>query len=154
MGDQAPDFETTTDTGEKFILSRLKDKRILLHFYPKDDASGFSSIMRIFKFVEYQYGVSVYGVSSGSSKSHQDFKTKHNLRLPLLMDQDFRIAELYGACKMRQIYGKEYMGIERTSILINQEGKVEAIFGGTEGTVKADAKEHAKQVFAFWGLKL
>jgi peroxiredoxin Q/BCP len=157
VGDKAPDFETTTESGEKFRLSRLKGKRILLYFYPKDDTPGCTaeacSIRDSYTAFAGNNAV-VYGVSGGSSKSHQDFKKKYNLPFPLLMDEDFRISKLYGVYGVKQLYGKDYMGIERTSFLINQEGKVEAIFGGPEGMDKVDTKEHASQVLKVWGLKL
>jgi peroxiredoxin Q/BCP len=157
VGDKAPDFETTSEKGEKFKLSRLKGKRVLLYFYPQDDTPGCTAEAcsirdRYASFA--QMNAAVYGVSGGSDKSHQSFKMKYDLPFPLLMDEDFRIAKLYGVYKMKQMYGKDYMGIERTSFLINQEGKVEGIFGGPEGIEKVDTKEHAKQVLTFWGLKV
>ncbi len=157
VGDKAPDFETTTESGEKFKLSRLKGKRVLLYFYPKDDTPGCTAEACSIRDSYASFvgnNAAVYGVSGGSSKSHQDFKKKYSLQFPLLMDEDFRIAKLYGVYGMKQMYGKDYMGIERTSFLINQEGKVEAIFGGPEGMDKVDTKEHASQVLKVWGLKL
>ncbi len=157
QGDKAPDFETTTESGESFKLSEHSGKKVMVFFYPKDDTPGCTAEACSIRDSWSTFTgneIPVYGISGGSSKSHQKFKDKYELPFPLLMDQEFRIAKLFGVYKKKKMYGKEYMGIERTTFLIDEEGKVEAIFGGPEGIDKIKTKEHANQVIQFWGLKL
>jgi peroxiredoxin Q/BCP len=156
-GDKAPDFRTTTESGEKIKLSSFKGKKIFLYFYPKDNTSGCQaeacSIRDSYDVFE-RSEIPVFGVSGGTAKSHQSFKDKNDLPFPLLMDEDFEIAKLYDVYKKKKMYGKEYMGIERTTFLINEKGEIEGIFGGAEGIEKVQTKEHADQVIKFWDLKL
>jgi peroxiredoxin Q/BCP len=157
VGEVAPDFETTTESGEKFRLSAMRGKRLMLYFYPKDDTPGCTaeacSIRDSYAAFKSNNAM-VFGVSGGQVSSHKDFKAKYSLPFPLLMDEDYRIAKLYGVYGPKKLYGKDYRGIERTTFLINQQGKVEGIFGGPEGAEKVDTKEHAQQVIKFWGFKL
>ena len=156
-GDKAPDFTTTTESGEKFKLSDYKGKKLFLYFYPKDNTSGCKaeacSIRDSFNIFQSN-DIPVFGVSGGSVKSHKSFKEKNDLPFPLLMDEDFEIAKLYDVYQKKMMYGKEYLGIVRTTFLIDEKGKVEGIFGGPEGIEKVKTKEHADQVIKFWGLKL
>ncbi len=156
VGERAPDFETKTESGEKFRLSSLKGRRIMLYFYPKDDTPGCTeeacSIRDSYAAFE-KSSIPVFGISGGNAKSHQSFKKKNNLQFPLLMDEDFRIAKLFGVYVKKTMYGKEYMGIERTTFLIDEDGKVQGVFGPT-GLEKVKTKEHADQVLNFWGLKI
>lgn len=157
QGDKAPDFETTTENGESFKLSELSGKKVMVFFYPKDDTPGCTAeacSIRDSWSTFTSNDIPVYGISGGSSKSHKKFRDKYDLPIPLLMDEEFHIAKLFGVYKKKKMYGKEYMGIERTTFLIDEEGKVEAIFGGPEGIDKVKTKEHANQVIQFWGLKL
>ncbi len=157
QGDNAPDFSTTTESGEPFKLSTLKGKKVMLYFYPKDNTPGCTQEACSIRdsWGVFQKGeVPVYGISGGSAKSHHSFKTKYNLPFPLLVDEAFEIAKMYGVYVSKKMYGKEYMGIERTTFLIDEKGKVEGIFGGPEGIEKVKTKEHADQVVEFWGLKL
>ena len=157
IGDKAPDFETIDEAGNKIRLSDFKGKKVFLYFYPKDNTSGCTaeacSIRDSYNVFEGN-DIPVLGVSGGTSKSHQNFKTKNDLPFPLLMDEQLEIAKKYDVYQKKKMYGKEYMGIERTTFLINEEGKVEGIFGGPEGIEKVKTKEHAEQVVKFWGLKL
>jgi peroxiredoxin Q/BCP len=157
IGDKAPDFRTTTEIGDEFSLSTYKGKKVFLYFYPKDNTPGCkaeSCSIRDSYNVFVQNDIPVFGVSGGSAKSHQSFKDKNNLPFPLLMDEEFEIAKLYEVYKPKKMYGKEYLGIVRTTFLIDEDGKVEGIFGGPEGIEKVKTKEHADQVIKFWGLKL
>ena len=156
VGDKAPDFVTTTESGEKFKLSALRRKKVFLYFYPKDDTPGCQqeacSIRDNYSVFE-RASIPVFGISGGNAKSHQNFKSKNSLPFPLLMDEDFRIAKLYDVYQKKSMYGKEYMGIERTTFLIDEKGKIEGIFGGLEGIEKVNTAEHANQVIKFWNLK-
>ncbi|NWF95963.1 MAG: thioredoxin-dependent thiol peroxidase [Candidatus Thorarchaeota archaeon] len=157
VGDRAPDFSTTTESGEPFKLSSLKGKRVVLYWYPKDDTPGCTEeacSIRDNYAVFLDAGIPVFGISGGAAKSHQAFKKKNNLPFPLLMDEDFKIAQLYGVYVKKQMYGKEYMGIERTTFLIGKDGSIEGVFGGPAGIDKVKTKEHASQVIEFWKLKL
>jgi peroxiredoxin Q/BCP len=156
-GDKAPSFSTTTENGEKFRLSAFKGKKVFLYFYPKDNTTGCQQeacSIRDRYDVFKKSDIPVFGVSGGDAKSHQSFRNKNNLPFPLLMDEDFEIAKLYDVYKKKSMYGKEYMGIERTTFLIDENGKIEGIFGGPEGIEKVNTKEHADQVIDFWKLKL
>jgi len=157
IGDKAPDFKTTTESGDRFRLSNQKGKKVFLYFYPKDNTTGCKaeacSIRDSYKVFEGN-DIPVFGVSGGTAKSHQSFKEKNDLPFPLLMDEDFEIAKLYDVYQTKKMYGKEYLGIVRTTFLIDEKGKVEGIFGGPEGVEKVKTKEHAEQVIKFWGLKL
>jgi peroxiredoxin Q/BCP len=157
VGDKAPNFTTTSESGEKIKLSDFKGKKVFLYFYPKDNTSGCQAeacSIRDSYEVFVNSDIPVLGVSGGNEKSHQSFKNKNNLPFPLLMDEEFEIAKLYDVYKKKQMYGKEYMGIERTTFLIDEKGKIEGIFGGPEGIEKVKTKEHADQVIKFWDLKL
>jgi peroxiredoxin Q/BCP len=156
-GDKAPSFSTMTESGEKFRLSAFKGKKVFLYFYPKDNTTGCQQeacSIRDRYDVFRKSDIPVFGVSGGNAKSHQSFRNKNNLPFPLLMDEDFEIAKLYDVYKKKSMYGKEYMGIERTTFLIDENGKIEGIFGGPEGIEKVNTKEHADQVIDFWKLKL
>ncbi|MFW9846833.1 MAG: peroxiredoxin [Candidatus Thorarchaeota archaeon] len=157
IGDKAPDFITTTESGERFKLSDFKGKKVFLYFYPKDNTSGCKaeacSIRDSYSVFESN-GIPVFGVSGGTVKSHKSFKEKNSLPFPLLMDEEFEIAKLYDVYQKKQMYGKEYLGIVRTTFLIDEKGNVEGIFGGSEGIEKVKTKDHANQVIKFWGLKL
>ena len=157
VGDKAPDFTTTTESGETIKLSSFKGKKIFLYFYPKDNTSGCQaeacSIRDNYNVFE-KSDIPVFGVSGGTAKSHQSFKDKNDLPFPLLMDEEFEIAKLYDVYKTKKMYGKEYLGIERTTFLIDEKGIIEGIYGGPEGIEKVKTKEHADQVIKFWELKL
>ncbi len=157
IGDKAPNFTTTTESGEKFKLSSQKGKKIFLYFYPKDNTPGCQaeacSIRDNYSVFE-KADIPVFGVSGGTAKSHQSFKDKNSLPFPLLMDEEFEIAKLYDVYVTKKMYGKEYLGIERTTFLIDEKGKIEGIFGGPEGIEKVKTKTHADQIINFWELKL
>ncbi|TXT57324.1 MAG: thiol peroxidase, thioredoxin-dependent [Candidatus Thorarchaeota archaeon] len=157
IGDKAPEFETTDEMGNPISLKDYYGKKVMVYFYPKDNTKGCTaeacSIRDRFELFR-ENEIPVLGISGGTSKSHLKFKEKYNLPFPLLMDEEFDIAKEYQVYKKKKMYGKEYMGIERTTFLINEEGKIEGIFGGPEGIEKVKTKEHADQVIKFWDLKL
>ncbi len=157
QGDKAPNFETVDELGNPFKLSKFKGQKVMIYFYPKDNTPGCTAEACSIRDAWNAFtksDIPVYGISGGSAKSHQNFKNKYDLPFPLLMDEEFEIAKLYGVYVKKQMYGKEYMGIERTTFLIDEKGKIEGIFGGPEGLEKVNTKEHADQVIKFWGLKL
>ncbi|GIK72055.1 MAG: peroxiredoxin [Chloroflexota bacterium] len=127
VGDSAPDFTAVTDGGETVSLSDFRGKRVILYFYPKDDTPGCTTQACGFRdnypVIEEKNAV-VLGVSPDSAKSHQKFKTKFNLPFTLLVDEDHAIAEAYGVWVEKSMYGKKYMGIERSHFVIDEEGRI------------------------------
>ena len=131
VGQKAPDFTVTNDKGEKVKLADFKGKKVVLYFYPKDDTPGCTKEACAFRdgIAEIKKkGAVVLGVSADSVESHKKFKTKFDLNFPLLADTDKKIVEAYGTWKEKSMYGKKYMGIERTTFIIDEQGKISHIF--------------------------
>src|ERR1700720_603060 len=142
-GDEAPAFTAMTNGGGKVSLSDLKGQNVILYFYPKDDTPGCTKEACAFRdgFKEIKkHGAAVIGVSADSVESHKKFKTKFDLNFPLLADTDKKIVEAYGVWKEKSMYGKKYMGIERTTFIINAQGKISHIFP------KVKVEEHYDEV--------
>ncbi|MFX1263155.1 MAG: peroxiredoxin [Promethearchaeota archaeon] len=154
VGDDAPDFQTEDDTGNKFKLSDYRGKKIVLYFYPKDFTPGCTaeacSLRDSYQIFEGS-GIPIFGISGGSAELHRKFRGKYNLPFNILMDEDLEIAKLYGAYSRLNVIG---VGVKRITYLIDEEGKIEAIFGGSEGQDKVRSSEHASQIVDHWGLKL
>src|ERR1700736_552567 len=144
-GDKAPDIELTTDAGEPFRLSSLKGKKVVLYFYPRADTPGCTIEACEFrdsaKKLARQDAV-VIGISPDSVKSQAKFKTKFDLPFTLLCDVDKEAAQAYGVYKEKNMYGKKVMGIERTTFIIDANGRIAKIFP------KVKAEGHAEQVLA------
>lgn len=125
VGDLAPDFTLSSDTGERVTLSALRGKRVVLYFYPKDDTPGCTAqacgFRDAYPVIEERNAV-VLGISPDSTKSHQKFKTKFNLPFTLLVDADHTVAEAYGVWGQKSMFGKKYMGIERSSFVVDETG--------------------------------
>jgi peroxiredoxin Q/BCP len=144
-GDKAPDFEVQTDAGEKFRLSDLKGKRVVLYFYPKADTPGCTTEACEFRDDGRAFakkGVEIVGVSPDKTTAQAKFKTKYDLPFTLLADDEKKVAEAYGVWKEKNMYGRTVMGIERTTFLIGPDGKIEKVWG------KVKAKGHAAEVLA------
>ena len=125
-GDKAPDFDLPTDTG-RVSLSALKGKNIVLYFYPKDDTAGCTSEALQFssEVEEFQkLGAVIIGVSKDSVASHAKFRAKHDLTIELAADPMGDVVEAYGAWVEKSMYGRKYMGIDRSTFLIDREGVV------------------------------
>jgi thioredoxin-dependent peroxiredoxin len=126
-GAPAPDFELQSDEGETVTLSALRGKPVVLYFYPKDDTPGCTTEACEFRDAYDRFreqGVEILGVSPDTEASHQKFKSKYELPFTLLADPDHRTAEAYGVWKEKRNYGKTYMGIERSTFVIDADGKV------------------------------
>lgn len=127
IGEMAPDFEAVTDSGETLRLSDLRGKRVVLYFYPKDDTPGCTTQACGFRdshaVIEEKNAV-VLGVSPDGQASHRKFKTKYNLPFTLLVDEDHRIAELYGVWGEKTSYGRTTMGVIRSHLVIDEQGRV------------------------------
>jgi thioredoxin-dependent peroxiredoxin len=142
-GKPAPDFELSTDSGETVRLSELRGKPVIVYFYPKDDtpgcttqACGIRDAWTDFK----KSGAVVLGVSPDDESSHAKFRDKYSLPFTLLADTDHKLTEQYGFWVEKKNYGKTYMGVERSTVVIDAEGNVAKIFR----RVKPEA--HANQV--------
>jgi peroxiredoxin Q/BCP len=145
-GDKVPNFELSDQNGLKHDAKRLKGKRYLVYFYPKDatpgctvQACGLQSDLEQFNAL----GIPVFGVSMDSVASHKKFADKYGLRFPLLVDTDRTMIEAFGVWVEKSMYGKKYMGISRSSFLIGTDGKVEQVWE------KVNTKSHAQDVLDF-----
>jgi thioredoxin-dependent peroxiredoxin len=126
-GKPAPDFELQSDSGETVRLSDFLGKRVVLYFYPKDDTPGCTTEACEFRDAYDVYrerGIEILGVSPDDVTSHQKFKSKHELPFTLLADPNHETADRYGVWGERNFAGKKYMGINRSTFLIDEDGKV------------------------------
>ncbi|ABV61510.1 MULTISPECIES: thioredoxin-dependent thiol peroxidase [Bacillus] len=125
VGQQVPEIELTGDNGEKVKLSDFKGKHIVLYFYPKDMTPGCTTEACDFRDRHQSFAeldAVIIGVSPDSQDKHQKFKEKHDLPFLLLVDDEQKLSEAFGVWKLKKNFGKEYMGIERSTFLINKEG--------------------------------
>jgi len=130
-GKKAPAFTLTADDGKKIKLSDLKGKPVVLYFYPKDDTPGCTREACAFRDRSKELkklGAVVLGVSADDVASHEKFRDKYELNFPLLADTDHKVAEKYGAWREKNMYGKKSMGIQRSTYLIDAEGKVAQVW--------------------------
>ena len=131
VGDKAPDFTMATDGNGSVSLSKLRGKPVVLYFYPKDDTSGCTAEACGFRdtFPDYgKTGAAVIGVSRDSVASHDKFKKKHDLPFILASDTDGNVTEKYGVWVEKSMYGRKYMGIDRSTFLIDKDGVVRNIW--------------------------
>lgn len=144
-GDKAPDFKLNADDGKTYSLKDFKGKKLVLYFYPKDNTSGctaeacdFRDNIKLFT----KKDTVVIGVSKDSIKSHEKFRDKYSLNFPLLSDEEGKMLEAYGVWKEKSMYGKKYMGIERTTFIIDEKGKILEIFP------KVKVNGHIKEILS------
>lgn len=127
IGDLAPDFQLTSDSGISVTLSQFRGKKVIIYFYPKDDTPGCTTQSCGFRdnypLIEEKNAV-VLGISPDGVQSHQKFKTKYNLPFTLLVDANHQVAETYGVWGEKSMYGKTYMGITRSHFVIDEGGKI------------------------------
>ena len=131
VGDKAPDFTMPTDGNGSISLSKLRGKPVVLYFYPKDDTSGCTAEACGFRdtFPDYgKTGATVVGVSRDSVASHDKFKKKHELPFILASDTDGKVTERYGVWVEKSMYGRKYMGIDRSTFLIDKDGAVRGVW--------------------------
>lgn len=145
VGDKAPDFHLPADDGRTYSLGGLRGKKIVLYFYPKDDTPGCTKEACSFRDnlarVTAKEAV-VLGVSRDNVASHEKFRHKFHLNFPLLADVDGKVTEAYGVWKEKSNYGRTYWGIERTTFLIDEKGRISRIWP----RVKVDG--HTDEVLA------
>ncbi len=130
-GDPAPDFTLTRDGGDSITLSALKPKAVVLYFYPRADTSGCTKEAIAFTELLPEFekaGVTVLGISRDEVKKQDKFRDKHDLGTPLLSDVDGEVCEAYGTWVEKSMYGKKYMGIERSTFLIGGDGVVKQVW--------------------------
>lgn len=149
IGKPAPDFSLPATTGENLTLRQFKGKKtVVLYFYPKDETPGCTREACDFRdrFEEFERaGVVVLGVSTDGMDSHRRFAEKQRLPFVLLSDEDASVSKMYGVYKQRNLYGKKYMGIERTTFVIDRTGRVAQIYP----KVKVDG--HIENLLEFVG---
>jgi len=144
-GTTAPDFTLQTDDGGEVTLSDYRGKKVVLYFYPKDDTPGCTAEACSFRDDYAQIlaaGAVVLGVSPDDIKSHSRFKVKYTLPFALLSDPDHRVAEMYGAWGEKRMYGKSYMGIIRSTFIIDEQGTIVRVFP------QVTPKGHSQEVLA------
>ena len=142
-GDKAPDFKGINQKGEEVSLADFKGKKIVLYFYPKDDTPGCTKEACNFRdnYKELQdKGFAVVGVSADTARKHQNFVDKYDLPFTLIADTDKRVIEAYGVWGKKKFMGREFMGINRSTFLINEKGKIFKVF------LKVKPKGHSKEV--------
>ena len=130
-GDMAPDFTLPTGGGGEVSLSALRGAPVVVYFYPKDDTSGCTTEARDFTALAEEFekaGTKVIGVSPDSVKSHDKFAAKHGLNVVLASDEEKSMLSAYGVWKEKSMYGRTYMGVERTTFLIDADGRIAAIW--------------------------
>lgn len=145
IGDKAPDFSLAVDDGADIANASFKGRKLVLYAYPKDDTSGctkeaidFNGLRAAFSAADTE----IVGVSADSIASHAKFRKKHDLAIPLASDPDKTMLEAYGIWVEKSMYGKKYMGIERTTFLIDRDGKIAAVWN------KVKVPGHAAEVLA------
>lgn len=142
-GDKAPEFEGMNQFGEKLSLTGFKGKKLILYFYPKDNTPGCTAETCNLND-NYQYwlskGYEVVGVSPDSVASHKKFADKFQLGFNLIADTETEILKAYGVWGEKNMYGKKYMGVMRTTFIINEDGIIEQVFE------KVDTKNHTDQL--------
>lgn len=148
-GDKAPDFQGKNQEEKTISLSDFKGKKVILYFYPKDNTPGCTAeacSLNDKNTYFLEKGFVIIGVSPDTSSSHQKFADKYSLSFNLIADTDKAITQLYGAWGEKKNYGKSYMGLLRTTFIINEEGIIENVLP------KVDTKNHAEQIIKELGL--
>jgi len=131
VGDKAPSFTLPVDGGGKVSLKDLKDKTVVLYFYPKDDTSGCTAEACAFRDALPDFSkvkAEIIGISRDPVKSHDKFKAKYDLPFPLASDEDGKVCEAYGTWVEKSMYGRKYMGIERSTFLVDGEGVIRNVW--------------------------
>lgn len=145
VGDTAPDFTAKNQDGKDIRLSDFKGQKVILYFYPKDDTPGCTAEacnLRDNYDALLKKGFHIIGVSPDPEASHTKFRTKYNLPFDLIADTSKAILKAYGAWGKKNMYGKEYEGVLRTTYVIDEKGKIEKVF------TKVDTKNHTEQILS------
>jgi peroxiredoxin Q/BCP len=145
IGDMAPDFELPRDGGGTVSLTQLHGNDVVLYFYPKDDTTGCTAEAVAFTNLLPQFreaGAVVIGVSPDTVAKHDKFVKKHDLGVILVSDESTSLAEAYGVWKQKSMYGRTFMGVERSTFLIGSDGRIRALWP------KVKVAGHAEQVLS------
>lgn len=143
VGEKAPEFKANNQRGELVSLDDFKGKKLVLYFYPKDDTPGCTAEACDLRDNYQRFldkGYSILGVSPDKESKHVKFIDKYDLPFDLLADEDHNVAEAYGVWAEKSMYGRKYMGILRTTFIINEEGVIDDVIK------KVKTKEHASQI--------
>jgi len=144
-GETAPDFTLPDDTGSVVQLTKLKGRPVVVYFYPKDDTSGCTQEAKDFSCLAHEFanvGAEIVGISPDSVTRHKSFKNKYELSLRLLSDEEKAAAQAYGVWVEKSMYGRKYMGVERSTFLIDKKGKL------VRSWRKVKIPGHAEEVLA------
>ncbi|HKZ97804.1 MAG TPA: peroxiredoxin [Hyphomicrobiaceae bacterium] len=144
-GDEAPQFELSGDDGRLIRLCELKGRPVVIYFYPKDDTSGCTAEAKDFSALIGEFtgaGAEVIGISPDGTASHQRFKSKYHLTVRLAADEQRTAAEAYGVWVEKSMYGKSYMGVERSTFLLDKAGRIAKCWR------KVKVPGHAEEVLA------
>jgi len=139
----APDFTLPRDGGDSISLSELRPGPVVLFFYPRDDTSGCTKEAVAFSAMKSEFdaaGATVIGISKDSVASHEKFRDKHDLTVPLLSDAEDEICEAYGVWKEKNMYGKKFFGVERSTFVIDGTGRIARVWR------KVKVPGHAEEV--------
>lgn len=143
IGNKAPSFSLKNQEGKTFKLSDYKGKRLALYFYPRDDTPGCTiqacNIRDNYSALKKK-GITVLGISKDSMESHKKFSQKFEFDFPILADEEKTVIEKYGVFKEKSMFGKSFMGIKRTTFLINEKGRIKDIIRGPK------VGEHSKEI--------
>ena len=146
-GKKAPAFKSTDQNGEKVSLADMKGKKIVLYFYPEDGTPTCTvqacNLRDNFGLLKNK-GITVIGISPDDVKKHKKFEEKYDLPFILLADPTHSIIDKYGVWGEKQLYGRKYMGLHRTTFLVDEKGMIRKIF------LKPKSKEHAAEILAAW----
>jgi len=149
IGDKAPNFEGPNEKGEMINLEQYRGKTLVLYFYPKDDTPGCTaeacSLRDGYRELK-QAGIEILGVSPDKSGKHQKFINKYDPPFSLLADENHGTLEAYGVWGLKKFMGREYMGVNRTTFIIGDDGKIQHIID------KVDTKNHAQQIMDLLGI--
>lgn len=148
-GDRAPLFTGTDQHGNKISLKDLREKKIILYFYPEDDTPTCTTQacnLRDNEIRLKQHGFTILGISPNDEKSHLAFQKKYDLPFSLLADPTHKIIDKYGVWGEKQLYGRHYMGLHRTTFVIDEKGIIRKIF------FKPRSKQHAEEILSESGL--
>jgi len=148
IGKKAPAFRLMSSTGKEIALDDLKGKKVVLYFYPRADTPGCTKEACGFRDALAEYDkakVTVLGISPDSPKDVQKFANKFHLNFPLLADEDHAVAEKYGTWQQKSFMGRKYMGVARTTFVIDESGKIEKVFE------KVKPEVHEKEVLTWLG---
>ncbi|HRI19703.1 MAG TPA: thioredoxin-dependent thiol peroxidase [Panacibacter sp.] len=149
-GDKAPVFKGTDQDGNKVTLTQFKGKKVALYFYSEDDSPTCTiqaCNLRDNYLLLQQNGFEIIGVSPDDAKSHKKFEAKYKLPFTMIADTSRTILEQYGVWGEKQMFGNKYMGVHRTTFLIDEKGKIKKVF------LKPKSKSHAEEIIKAWNAK-